>query len=70
MVHLYGVCRITHFARILITETFKKYLSKMKRHFQVKLASFCKVNASAIHPTDQSTLKFTDKITKIEQSMK
>lgn len=29
----------------------------MKKPLQVKLASFCKVNAALIHPIDQSTLK-------------
>lgn len=29
----------------------------MKKHLQVKLASFHKVNAAVIYPIDQSTLK-------------
>lgn len=57
MEHLYGIYRITHSAHVLIKDIFKKYLNEMKKHFQVKLASFCKINAAITHPIDQSRLK-------------
>lgn len=56
MEHLYGICRITHSAHILITEPFKKYLNKMKKALSGKTGYFFfKVNAAVMHPIDQST---------------
>lgn len=57
MEHLYGISRIIYSAHVLITETFKKYLNNMKKHFQVKPARFCMVNAVLIHHIDQNILK-------------
>jgi len=46
-----------HSAHIIITETVMKYLKKMRKHLQVKLTSFCEVNAAVIRPIDQNTSK-------------